>query len=145
MPSQEARLRDLEQIAMGAVAVTARAVAQAQPDLTLLQWRLLVLLTTGPSGASVTNLARGIGTGLPQASRLAARLRRKGLVSTYKDVADGRVTRVSLTPDGMELVGRIRGLRRDLITAQLDADEAAGKVIDDHELQRIAEVFGHLA
>ncbi len=144
MPSQESLLTALEQITMGAVAVTARAVAESQPDLTLLQWRLLVVLSSEPKAASVTQLARRVGTGLPQASRLVARLRRKGLLNTFKDAADGRVTRVILTPDGSGLAHKVRGLRRDYLTVLLESDEAARLAIDEDSLHRIASVFGQL-
>jgi DNA-binding MarR family transcriptional regulator len=143
MPSTEARLADLELIAMGAVAVTARAVSQAE-DLTLLQWRVLRVLELEPNGVSVTSLARQAGTGLPQASRLVARLRRKGLLRTAKDAVDGRVTRASLTDDGIGLVNEVRRLRRDLLTEFLDADPATGLFIDDEDLHRIAVAFGRL-
>lgn len=126
---------------MGAVAATARAVAQAQPDLTLLQWRLLVVLSSEPNAASVTHLARRVGTGLPQASRLIARLRRKGLLTTFKDDDDGRVTRVNLTPQGSELVHKVNGLRRDFLTVQLETDGPAALLTDEDSLHRIASIF----
>lgn len=141
MTSHESRLDALEQIAIGAVAVTARAVAQAHPELTLLQWRLLAVLTLEPGGASVTDLSRRVGTGLTQASRLVARLRRKGLLNTFKDVTDGRVTCVILTPEGADLVKKVRDLRRDFLTTLIETDEA----VDEDELSRIAESFAKLA
>ena len=68
---------------MGAVGVTARAVAEAAPELSLLQWRVLVVLAGSPDGRTVSEVADRIGSRLPATSRLLGRLRRRGLVEAH--------------------------------------------------------------
>ncbi len=129
----------LERIVVGSVSVTARAVADAAPELSLLQWRVLVVLAGQPDGATVTEVAERIGSRLPATSRLLGRLRRRDLVAMRKDHPDARVTTVLLTGEGQSLWERVAGRRREdlevaIAAAQLeDADNAV--------LARLAEAF----
>jgi DNA-binding MarR family transcriptional regulator len=111
----------LERVVMGSVSVTARVVAEGAPELTLLQWRLLVVLAEAPDGATVSELASQIGSRLPATSRLIGRLRRRGLVQTRKDHPDARITTVLLGPGGRELWQRVVASRRSELAAVLAA------------------------
>lgn len=120
----------LERVVMGSVSVTARAVAEAAPELTFLQWRVLVVLAESPEGATVSELAARIGSRLPATSRLLGRMRRRGLAESRKDHPDARVTTVTLSDDGRALWGRVTARRRTdllevLATAALAPDDRA--------------------
>lgn len=96
-------VRDLERIVVASVAITARVLAEVAPDLTFLQWRVLVVLGEAPDGVAVSAIAAELGGRLAAASRLIGRMRARGLVATEKDATDARVTIVRLTETGAEL------------------------------------------
>lgn len=130
----------LERIVVGSVSVTARAVADAAPELSLLQWRVLVVLAGQPDGATVTEVAERIGSRLPATSRLLGRMRTRDLVTMRKDHPDARVTTVVLTPQGAALWERVAGRRRDDLA---EATAAARLEADDRAvLDRLAAAFG---
>jgi DNA-binding MarR family transcriptional regulator len=108
----------LEVLMYEAIGLTAVALATvAAGELTLAQWRALVVLGRRPS-VRVGEIAAAIGGSLPSTSRLVQRLERRGLVATARDATDRRATLVSLTTKG-------QGLREDVITARRQAMEAA--------------------
>lgn len=102
----------LERVVVASVAITARAIATAEADLTFVQWRVLVIVGEGGDGATVSEIATRLGANPSPASRLISRLRRRGLASATKDDPDRRVTRVRLTPLGRTLRGRVLAARR---------------------------------
>ncbi|HEX5450794.1 MAG TPA: MarR family transcriptional regulator, partial [Candidatus Limnocylindrales bacterium] len=113
----------LERIVFGAVGVTAVALQEATPaiDLTLLQWRVLVVLGEPAGPLRVGILALRIGASVPSASRLVRRMERRGLVETARDEADRRATRVGLSPAGRRVHDELIRYRRSLL-ARLVAD-----------------------
>jgi DNA-binding MarR family transcriptional regulator len=124
-----APLTALEDMVVASVGVTARAVALVAPDVTLLQWRLVVVLGGVPDGVTVSELAGHLGSRLPATSRLLGRLRARGLVRTRKHAADARVSVVELTPAGRDMWEDVRDRRRDdlrdaLALADLSPGEA---------------------
>ncbi len=105
----------LERLVVGSVAITARAIAEADADLTLMQWRVLLIAGEGDEGSAVGEIAARIGAHASPASRVVSRLKRRGLVQTTKDDLDRRVRKVSLTRAGKELRSRVLKQRsRDL-------------------------------
>ncbi len=129
----------LERIVVGSVSVTARAVADAAPELSLLQWRVLVVLAGQPDGATVTDVAERIGSRLPATSRLLGRMRGRALVTMRKDQPDARVTTVLLTTEGQALWERVAGRRREELDAALAAAHLEAR--DRAVLDRLAEAF----
>jgi DNA-binding MarR family transcriptional regulator len=130
-------LAALERIVVASVGVTARAVAAIAPDLTLLQWRVIVVLAGAPRGTSVSELATQLGSGLPAMSRLVGRLRSRGLVETLKDPADARVTVALLAPPGREIWERVSRHRREYLRdAVAQSALTAG---EGNALQRLAD------
>ncbi len=135
-PTPDAALPLLERVVTGSVGVTARVVADGAPELTLLQWRVLVVLAEAPDGETVSELASRIGSRLPATSRLIGRMRRRGLVETRKDHPDARITTVLLGAAGRELWQRVVAGRRTELAAVLDA---ASLTPDDQPgLERLA-------
>lgn len=102
----------LERLVIGSVALTERAIAAAGTDLTFVQWRVLMIAGEHEGGATVGEIAERIGARSSPASRLISRLRTRGVVGTTKDPHDARVTRVRLTPSGLELRSRVLSARR---------------------------------
>lgn len=108
----------LERIAVASVAITARALAQVAPELTFIQWRVLVLVDQ-PEGIGVGALATALGAKIAAMSRLVGRLHARGLVETHRGEADARVVLVTLTPAGAELRSRIVKRRRAELRAAI--------------------------
>ncbi len=110
-------LAAVDRLVGAAVGLTARALAEAGAgaDLTVVQWRAVVVAGEGPEGRSVGEIAARLGLALPSASRLVRRLVRRGLVAIGPDERDRRRTLVALTPAGVRLRGDLLELRRGLI------------------------------
>jgi DNA-binding MarR family transcriptional regulator len=110
----------IERLVTASVGITAAALAESEggAELTLPQWRALVLLEQGGT-LRVTDLAGEMGTSLPSASRLIRRVERRGLVTTERDEADRRATLVRLTPRGEASISAVMDARRGRIAAAL--------------------------
>ena len=137
----------LERIAIGAVGLTTRALAQADAgfELTFPQWRALLVLGENADGARVGEVAARVGVTLPATSRLLRRLERRGLTTLAMDEQDRRATRARLTDRGRAVRAAILGHRRaalgDVVSAlhepeRLDLPE--GLRVIAAELERYA-------
>jgi DNA-binding MarR family transcriptional regulator len=100
----------LERLVVAGVALTTRSLstARADLDLTLAQWRVLVVLGDAADGATISQVAGRIGVTLPATSRQLRRLARRGLVEISRDEVDRRAMRVRLTGLG-------HGARQDVV------------------------------
>jgi len=102
------------------VAIAARSLADAGEEVTLTQYRALVVLASrGPR--SVAALAEAVAVTPPTASRLCDRLVRKGLVRRRTDRRDRRQVRIGLTEVGRRLIDTVTARRREEIAALLAA------------------------
>lgn len=101
------RVEALEAIVMGSIAITARALAQAAPDLTLLQWRIVAVIGRSPAGISVRDLAKRTDLSSSALSRVLGRLAARGLVSRAQGETDRRLSVATLTEAGAELLDRV--------------------------------------
>jgi DNA-binding MarR family transcriptional regulator len=129
------------------VSIAAASIAGVAEDLTLPQYRTLVVLQSrGPQ--MLQELASELQVAPSTATRMCDRLVRKGLID--RDVAAGsrREVRLSVTPAGRSIVtsvsrrrrARIRRIvdrmapeQRDvLVSALAGFAEAAGEIPDDH-------------
>jgi DNA-binding MarR family transcriptional regulator len=100
------------------VAIAARSLADAGEEVTLTQYRALVVLASrGPQGMAA--LAEALAVTPPTASRLSERLVRKGLVRRRTDRRDRRQVRLALTEAGRRLVDAVTARRREEIAALL--------------------------
>ena len=110
----------LERLAFGLVAVTSRAIEEVSGgDLTVQQWRVLVVLGGAEAGIRVSDLARRINASGPSTSRIVRRLEQRGLVAASVDAADRRAVRIQLSPTGEAIRGRVVERRRSLIRETL--------------------------
>lgn len=108
------------------VAVAARSLAAGNADITLPQYRTLVVLAS--RGAQrVADLAELLGVNSSNATRNCDRLQRRGLVRRDRDTDDRRAVRVSLTPAGEHLVQQITRARRAEIARILGAMADKGR------------------
>lgn len=93
------------------VAIAARSLADEGVEVTLPQFRALVVLASrGPQ--RVVDVSGELGIDPSTGTRLCDRLARKGLVRRQRSTTDRRVVRVTLTPDGRALVDRVTASRR---------------------------------
>ncbi len=119
------------------VAIAARSLAEIAEEVTLPQYRaLIVLAATGPQ--RVASLAEALGVTPPTATRMCDRLVRKGLVRRRTAREDRREVRLSLTVDGQQLVSEVTARRRSEIADLL------GKIAPADQLAMV-ELFGRLA
>jgi DNA-binding MarR family transcriptional regulator len=112
------------------VAVAARSLAEVGEEVTLTQYRSLVVLASrGPQ--AVAALADAVGVTSPTASRMCDRLVRKGLVTRRAERRDRRQMRISLSAAGRRLVEGVTARRRaeiEQLVASIPAETRAGVV-----------------
>jgi len=131
----------LERIVFAGVAVTTLAISDARPglDLTLPQWRVLVVLGNTVNGATVSDVASWIRVTLPATSRQLRRLEQRGLVTLATDERDRRAVRVRLTEEGRSARTAIVAYRHRRI-AESVADLRLGPTAAA-DLNRIADAL----
>ena len=102
------------------VAVAARSLAAAGDEVTLPQYRALVVLAAqGPQGTA--ELAAALAVNPSTATRMCDRLVRKGLVRRQRVVGDRRTVRIALTAAGRDLVADVSSRRRAELARLLGA------------------------
>ncbi|HEY4227635.1 MAG TPA: MarR family transcriptional regulator [Candidatus Limnocylindrales bacterium] len=123
----------LERLVVVGVAMTTRALAEATPglDLTLSQWRVLLILGDADEGATVSEVASRVGVTLPATSRQLRRLARRGLVAIAPDERDRRAARARLTAEGTVVRDTILSYRRQRIAEVADGLELAASTTRD--------------
>jgi DNA-binding MarR family transcriptional regulator len=129
------------------VAVAARSLAAVDPDITLPQFRMLMLLAArGPQRA--VDIAAELRVNPSTVTRMLDRLVGRGLLRRTRAGGDRRVVRATLTRDGRELVAEVgRGRREELsrIVAGLAPTAYAGLVDALQALVAVAEQHAGLA
>jgi len=102
------------------VAVAARSLAAAGDEVTLPQYRALVVLAArGPQGTA--ELAAALAVTPSTVTRLCDRLVRKGLVRRHRQAGDRRAVRIALTGAGRDLVAEVTRRRRAELARLLGA------------------------
>jgi DNA-binding MarR family transcriptional regulator len=118
------------------VAISARALAEVEPFLTLPQLRALVVLD-GRGPITLTALAGELGVNPSTALRMVDRLVTAGSVHREVNPENRREVLLRLTPAGARLVGHVLRHRQAeiaRIAARLPADRRAGLVTALREL-----------
>lgn len=127
------------------VAVAARSIAQAGGDVTLPQYRALVVLASrGPQRAQ--DLAEALALSSSATTRLCDRLARKHFIERSRDteVEDRRSVRIALSEEGARLLEEVTALRLQeigLIVERLPDGERAGVV---SAFRAVAEAAGEV-
>jgi DNA-binding MarR family transcriptional regulator len=94
------------------VGLAARSLAELDSDVTLPQYRALVVVATrGPQ--RVVDIAAELAVAPSTGTRMCDRLVRKGLARRARSTTDRRAVRLSLTPSGRRLVEQVTRRRRD--------------------------------
>jgi DNA-binding MarR family transcriptional regulator len=95
--------------------VAARSIAEVDPDVTVAQFRVLVVLASaGPQ--RVADLATALDAEPSTATRLCDRLARKKLVRRQRLTTDRRTVQVLLGDAGQRLVDEVAERRRSEVT-----------------------------
>ena len=139
----EALVRALLAVSRSMVALAVRSLAAMEADVTLPQYRALVLLATaGPQRSA--GLAKELDVAPSTLTRMCDRLERKHLVRRFHRDHDRRSTWLALTPAGRDLVGVVmRERERELSVIVRQAQvEASQECLD--LLGRIVEASGEL-
>lgn len=125
------------------VAVAVRSLAGIEEEITLTQYRALVVLHQ--HGAQrVGDLAAQVGVGPSTASRTVERLVRKGLVERERAEDDRRVAQVGLTDAGGRIVQVVMARRRSEIATILAAMPGAGRAAALEALRSFAAAAGEV-
>ena len=123
------------------VAVAARSLADLGEEVTLAQYRALVVLhTRGPQRP--VDLAEQLQVTPPTASRMVERLVRKRLVRRVRSAQDRRMLKVHLTEAGQQVVVQVIDRRRGEIERILDQMPARGRKTVTAALRTFAEAAG---
>lgn len=114
------------EVSRALVAVAARSMYSLGDDVTLVQYRALVVLSVrGPQ--RLADLALALHVGPSTATRLCDRLVRKRLVHRRRTSEDRRGVRISLTPSGQALVDEVTARRRSEISDVLARVQDGGR------------------
>jgi DNA-binding MarR family transcriptional regulator len=100
------------------VAVATASLGAAAEDITIAQYRALVVLTSRGS-QRMADLAGALGVAPSTAGRMCDRLLRKGLVRRHRARADRRAVQVSITVAGRQVVDEATARRRALLAGIL--------------------------
>ncbi len=125
------------------VAVAARSLGDVAEEVTLTQYRTLVVLASrGPQ--SLVELADAVAVTPPTATRMCDRLIKKGLILRRQDRGDRRLVRLTLADKGRHLVDEVTTRRRKEIVRLVQAvppDQRAAMV---DSLQRLSAAAGEV-
>ena len=125
------------------LAVSARSLAAVDEDVTLPQYRALVVLGQhGPRRP--VDLAAALSVTPPTATRMCDRLAGKSLVVRDRSEEDRRAVSVSLSSAGHELVSEVTARRRAELHVVLDQMPSKDRAAVVHGLRRFAEAAGEL-
>lgn len=93
------------------VGLAARSLAEIKPEVTLPQFRTLVVLAArGPQ--RLVDVAAELAVSPSTGTRMCDRLTRKGLIRRYRSGSDRRSVHLALTPAGRLLVDEVSRQRR---------------------------------
>jgi DNA-binding MarR family transcriptional regulator len=125
------------------VALAARSLADLDADVTLPQYRALVVLAArGPQ--RVVDISVELGVTPSTATRMCDRLVRKGLIRRYRTPADRREVRLSLTPAGRDLVRDVTDRRRSELDRIVGAIPAAAHPAAVVALNALSSALGEV-
>ncbi|HEX6499442.1 MAG TPA: MarR family transcriptional regulator, partial [Micromonosporaceae bacterium] len=115
--SAEARAGAVEALltaSQALVGLAARSLAGLNEDVTLPQYRTMVVLASrGPQ--RVADIAAELGVAPSTATRMCDRLVRKGWARRSRSTRDRRVVRLALTPAGRDLIEQVMERRREYL------------------------------
>ena len=125
------------------VAVAARSLADIAEEVTLTQYRTLVVLASrGPQ--NLVGLAEAVGVTPATATRMCDRLVKKNLIVRQSEQDDRRQVRLELTKKGLKLVGAVTNRRRREIEAILSTIAPEEQTVLVQALSQFAAAAGEV-
>jgi DNA-binding MarR family transcriptional regulator len=123
------------------MAVTARSLGAVDVELTLVQFRALVVLRTAGS-RNLGQMADALGIQSSSMSRLGDRLFAKGLIDRRPSPTDRREVALAVTLEGRRMVDRVlQRRRREIAKIVSDIPSSQRRVLID-ALRRFSEAAG---
>jgi DNA-binding MarR family transcriptional regulator len=146
MPADEDPARTVEALMTASralVGITARSLAALSAEVTLPQFRALVVLASrGPQRPA--DISAELAVAPSTGTRMCERLVRKGLARRTRSESDRREVRVRLTPEGRELVELALRKRHDELAAIVAATSGHWSPAVVEALQAFASAAGEL-
>jgi DNA-binding MarR family transcriptional regulator len=125
------------------VAVAARSLSDIAEEVTLTQYRTLVVLASrGPQ--NLVGLAEAVGVTPATATRMCDRLVKKKLVVRQSEQDDRRQVRLALTKKGLKLVGAVTDRRRREIEVILSTIAPEEQTVLVQALSQFAAAAGEV-
>jgi DNA-binding MarR family transcriptional regulator len=125
------------------VAVAARSLSDMAEEVTLTQYRTLVVLASrGPQ--NLVGLAEAVGVTPATATRMCDRLVKKKLIVRQSEQDDRRQVRLALTKKGLKLVGTVTDRRRREIEAILSTIALDEQTVLVQALSQFAAAAGEV-
>jgi len=125
------------------VAVAARSLSDIAEEVTLTQYRTLVVLASrGPQ--NLVGLAEAVGVTPATATRMCDRLVKKRLIVRQSQQDDRRQVRLALTKEGLKLVSAVTDRRRREIEAILSTIASKEQTVLVQALSRFAAAAGEV-
>ena len=144
VPTQAEVVDALLSASRALVGLAARSLAELDADVTLPQYRTLVVLAArGPQRAA--EVAVELGVNPSTGTRMCDRLVRKGLVRRVRSSSDRRVVRLRLTPAGHDIVEQVITRRRTELERLVAATAQLWHPAVTHALTAFAEAAGEPA
>lgn len=125
------------------VAVAARSLVATEEQVTLAQYRVLVVLAS-QGQKRLADLADSLGVNPSTATRVCDRLVAKRLIRRSRAQGDRREIRVGLTPVGRELVDEVTSLRRREIRRLVAAVPVPARAEVVSGLRALADAAGEV-
>jgi DNA-binding MarR family transcriptional regulator len=123
------------------VGITVRSLAALSSDVTLPQFRALVVLATrGPQRPA--DISAELAVAPSTGTRMCERLVRKGFARRTRSVSDRREVRIRLTPEGQELVELALRKRHDELAAIVAATSGHWSPAVVEALEAFADAAG---
>ncbi len=125
------------------VAIAVRSLADTSEEVTLAQYRTLVVLASrGPQ--TLAGLAANLEVTPATATRMCDRLVRKGLIHRTHERSDRRAVRLDLTTSGKELVDAVTRRRRREIRLLLKTVPVVEQSALVHALNLLTQLGGEV-
>jgi DNA-binding MarR family transcriptional regulator len=125
------------------VGVAARSLSDIAEEVTLIQYRTLVVLASrGPQ--NLVGLAEAVGVTPATATRMCDRLVKKKLVVRQSEQDDRRQVRLALTKKGVKLVSAVTARRRREIEAILSTIAPKEQTVLVQALSQFAAAAGEV-
>lgn len=126
------------------IGVAVRSIAVVEDELTLVQYRALVLLVS-PGQQNVSDLAEALGVHPSTATRLCDRLVAKGLVHRATSTESRREINLTVTPAGRAMLRSVTARRRKEITRIVERLPAVERTRLRAAFHAFAEAAGEIA